>query len=124
MILSSEESGDEDDGRVMNKFPSSPVGVCEYLYNSWECISPPFPEKDLIGSWYAGVYYTKKKGTLYVGRIIHRFLVEENGPVECLKMDCLKPASAPSSTILEEPPEHLGKDEGDFVAHDIIAGPL
>lgn len=39
-------------------------------------------------------------------------------------MDCLKPASAPSSTILEEPPEHLGKDEGDFVAHDIIAGPF
>lgn len=82
MILSSEESGDEDDGCVMNKFPSGPVGVCEYLYNTWECISPPFPEKDLIGSWYAGVYYTKKKGTLYVGRIIHRFLVEGSGMSE------------------------------------------
>ena len=65
----------------------------------------------------------KKKGTLYLGRVTKRFLSEKDGPVDELELDCLKPALGPSTTILEEPPNHLGKDLGMFKAYDIIAAP-
>ena len=38
-----------------------------------------------------------------------------------MELDCLNPAYNPSSTILEEQPEHLGKDIGCVKACDIIA---
>ena len=62
----------------------------------------------------------RKREVLYIGRVTKRFLTEENGPVDCLELDCLEPASG----ILEEPPEHFGKDIGMFKAYDIIARPL
>ena len=83
----------------------------------------PVPERDLERMWYAGIYY-KTRGTLYIGRVTRHFLTEEDGPLDSIKMDCLKPAAAPSSTILEEPPQHLGKDIGVFKGCNVIAGPL
>ena len=43
------------------------------------------------------------------------------GFLDSVELDCLKPAYCPSSTILEEPPEHMGKDIGCFKPCDIIA---
>ena len=92
------------------------------MQNCWDSISPPFPESDLKTAWYAAMFNVpkRKRGILHIGRVTKRFLTEENGPVDCLELDCLKPASG----MLEEPPEHFGKDTGMFKAYNIIAGLL
>ena len=69
-------------------------------------------------------YGAKKKGTLYLGRITKRFVKEKDGPVDCFEVNCLKSLSAPSNTVLEEPPIHLLPDLGLFNSYDITAGPL
>ena len=65
----------------------------------------------------------KRKSKLFVGRVLKRFLRDENGPTESLELDCLSLAVG-SPEVLEEPPKHLGCDIGAFLAHDIIAGSL
>ena len=78
---------------------------------------PPIPERDLEGIWYAGIYYKKTKETLYIGCVTRCFLTEEDGPIDSVKMDCLKPTAAPSM-ILEEQPQHIGKDIGVFKGYN------
>ena len=118
---SSSETFDED--TITESFPVFQAEFRPYLQNYWGTISPPFPESDLKAVWYAAIFNVpkRKRGTF---RVTKRFLSEENGSVDCLELDCLKPASGLSSTILEEPPEHFQKDIGMFKAYDIIAGLL
>ena len=86
---------------------------------------PPIPENNLVNAWYAGTYYgAKKKDTLYLGRIMKRFLKEKDGAVDFLEVNCLKPLLAPSNTVLEEPPIHLSPYLSLFNLYNIIAGPL
>ena len=66
----------------------------------------------------------KKKETLYIGRVTRRLLLDESGSVDMVDQDSLKPATAPSSTAIEEPPEHLPKDIGLFKVWNTIAGTL
>ena len=85
---------------------------------------PPVPESDLLGMWCAAIYFSntsRKKGTLYMGKVTRWFLTERDGFLDSVELDCLTPAYGPSSTILEEPPEHLGRDIGCFKAYNIIA---
>ena len=56
--------------------------------------------------------------------VTRHFLTEEDDPVDSIEMDCLKPAAAPSSVILEEPSQHLGNNIGVFKGYNVIAGPL
>ena len=72
-----------------------------YLQNCWDTMSPPFPESDLKAAWYPVIFIVPKRnrGILYVGRVTKRLLSEENGSVDCLELNCLKPASGPFSTI-------------------------
>ena len=89
-------------------------------------MSSPFPESDLKTACYAAIFNApkRKRGILYVGRVTKRFLLEENGSVDCLELDCLKPASRPSFTRLEKAQEHFGKDVSTFKAYNVIAGLL
>ena len=102
------------------------MNECEtFLRSCWDVYLPPLPENDLVNAWYAAHFHgAKKKGTLYLGRITKRFLKEKDGPVDCFEVNCLKPLSAPSNTVLEEPPIHLSPDLGLFNSCDIIAGLL
>ena len=68
-------------------------------------------------------YASGRSERLYIAKVVSRFLVDENGPVESLIMRCLKPKVG-SGTILEDIPPHLPPDEGFFKLADIIAGPL
>ena len=86
-------------------------------------LSPPIAEKDIIGKWYGVVWQGKRTETLYVAKVIKRFLVDENEPVETLLMQSLKPKLGYGIT-LEDTPKHLPADEFQFRLSDIIAGPL
>ena len=61
---------------------------------------------------------TKRISKLYVGKILKRFLADENGLVEKLEVRCLKPKVG-SSTILEDTPAHL-PDVSLFDLADVI----
>ena len=55
-------------------------------------MAPTVSGRDLEGVWYTGIYY-KTKGTLCIGRVSRCFLTEENGPVNSIGVDCLKPVA-------------------------------
>ena len=93
------------------------------LIEAWESISPPIPESESLGKRVGVIYETKKKNHLYIGKVLNRFLRDENGPVESLRLDCLK-LHVGTDTILEEVPKHLEHDIYNFPASDIITGPL
>ena len=58
-----------------------------------------------------------------MGSAIQRFLVDENGKIEYLQIDCLK-RHIGSGTVLESIPEHLPRDIYLCPTHDFINGPL
>ena len=89
-------------------------------------MSSPFPEGDLKTACYAAIFNVpkRKRGILYVGKVTKRFLLEENGSVDCLELDCLKPTSRPSFTRLEKTQEHFGKDVSMFKVYNVIASSL
>lgn len=103
------DSHDDEKEKVFEEiFPTGSSSSRTYLKNLWQVMTSPVPERDLEGMWYAGIYY-KTKGTLCIGCVTRLFLTEEDGRVDSIEMDCLKPTAAPSSTTLEAPPQHLGK---------------
>ena len=93
------------------------------MKSAWLSLSPPIAEKDIIGKRYGVVWQGKRTETLYVAKVIKRFLVDENGPVETLLMQSLKPKLG-SGITLEDIPKYLPVDEFQFRLSDIIAGPL
>ena len=61
--------------------------------------SPPVAKESVLGKWYAVVYSMKRTGQLLVCKIIKRFLVDENGAVDCLNVLCLKRKVEPSTLL-------------------------
>ena len=96
---SSSETSDQD--TVAELFSIFQEEFRPYLKNCWDTMSPPFPESDLKAAWYPVIFIVPKRnrGILYIGRVTKRLLSEENGSVDCLELNCLKPASGPFSTI-------------------------
>ena len=58
-----------------------------------------------------------------MGRAIQRFLVDENGKIEYLQIDCLKHHIV-SGTVLQSTPEHLPHNIYLCATHNIINGLL
>ena len=81
------------------------------LEKVWKSVSLPVPEEELIGRWYAVIVNSKKRKTLYIAKVVRRFLLEANGPVDCLEMCFLMPKYG-SGDIIDDTPEHLPDDLG------------
>ena len=80
----------------------------EFLLNLWKSLSPPNEESGIKSKLYAFIFEQDKKKYLYVGRAIQHFLIDENGKIEYLQIDCLK-CHTGSGTVLESIPEQLSK---------------
>ena len=89
---------------------------------TWESLSPPNKEEDLIGKWYGVIYESKRSSMLFVGKILRRFLHDAEGPVDSIEIRCLKPKTG-SGTILDDTPSH-SPDISTFQLTDVIYGPL
>ena len=61
--------------------------------------------------------------SLYVAKILRRFLIDANGPADSILMRYLEPIAG-SDTRLQSTPEHLPPIDAHFKVEDIIAGPL
>ena len=98
------------------------LGPKERLKKTWESLSPPNKEEDLEGKWYGVIYESKRRSMLFVGKILRRFLHDEEGPVDSLEIRCMK-SKIGSGTILEDTPAHC-PDVSFFQLTDVIYGPL
>ena len=93
------------------------------LKKVWESLDSSTPEEEILGKWYAVVYAGKKSTSLYVAKILRRFLIDANGPVDSILTRYLKPIAG-FETRLQATPEHLPPTDAHFKLKDIIAGPL
>ena len=94
-----------------------------FLLNLWKSLSPTTEESDIKSKWYAFIFKQYKKTYLHVGRAIQHFLVDENGKIEYLQIDCLK-RHIVSGTVLQSTPEHLPHNIYLCATHNIINGLL
>ena len=112
---SSDEDGDYKQEEILE--PS------EKLIRIWKDLGPPKTEGDTTQCFNAAIYYATKKPSLYIGKAIRRFLVDDNGPVESFELDGLNPHVG-TGTTLEAVPSHMPQDIHVFPAYNIISGPL
>ena len=83
----------------------------EQLKVTWNKLSPPIPEEDVISNWCGCLYKTKGWLYLYIGRILKRFLADKNSFVTQLQIDCsVKEKYGAGDGVYENLPVHLGKD--------------
>ena len=104
---------ESDDGQDLYKI----------LKSTWASVSLDHKEEDLIGKWYGVVYRGKRKVTLYIAKILNRFLMDVDGPVKSLLMECLMPKIG-SGNQLKATPSHLPADTSEFEVKDLIYGPV
>ena len=99
--------------------------VDSVLGGIWKSISFPVPEDQLKGKWYAVVYRNEKnnKKTLYIAKILGRFLLDEGGEIDKVMMKCLIPKTG-SGDILCDTPSHREEEWDFFKMKQFIAGPL
>ena len=65
----------------------------------------------------------EKKVTLYIAKILNRFLMDVDDPVKSLLMECLMPKIG-SGDQLKAAPNHLPADISEFEVRDLIYGPV
>ena len=120
------ESSDLSDGDAIDEDADAEhdegFGPTEKLQETWKSLSPPNKEEDLIGKWYGVIFETKRSSMLFIGKIVRRFLLDEEGPVDSLEIRCMKPKVG-SGTVLEDTPAHC-PDLSFFQLTDVIYGPL
>ena len=92
------------------------------MQRTWDSLSPPNKDKDLVGKWYGVAFEKKRSNMLFIGKILKRFLEDEEGPVESLEIRCLKNKIG-SDTILGDTPAHCS-DISLFSLENFIYGPL
>lgn len=97
--------------------------VTKVIYQAWKALSPPNTEADIVGKWFGVVYHGGKKPMLHVAKVMKRFLQDEDGAVDSVKMECLM-AKVGSGNVLKAIPSHLAKDTSFFKLDEVIHGPL
>ena len=113
-----ETSDDEDkSGESQNE------AAVSQLKKVWGSLDSLTTEEEILGKWYAVVYAGKKSMSLFVAKILRRFLIDANSPVESILMRYLKPIAG-SETRLQARSEHLPPTDAHVKLEDIIAGPL
>ena len=83
--------------------------IINKLNKLWNSLSPPFQEISVINRLDGVVYETKKLQILYIGKLLHCLIDDENWDIELLQIRCLKPKVG-MGTILEDTPAHLPLD--------------
>ena len=76
------------------------------LQRVWGSLDSLTLEEEILGKWYTVVYAGKKSMSLYVAKILRRFLIDTKGPVDSILMRYSKPIAG-SETRLKATAENL-----------------
>ena len=94
---SESSSGDDDESFINNSSKSEFLPTCEegyaYLHSVWDELNPPLQEQNIMGKYFGLIYYSdksRKKGWLFVSKVIRRFYQDVKVPVQFLGFECLK----------------------------------
>jgi len=80
--ISESETGDEDSVNNGNEIE---VDLCDMIESSWRSLCPPHLQTDVEGKWYAVIWLGKKTKSLFIGKVLRRFLVHKDGMLKNLK---------------------------------------
>ena len=116
---SSASEDDSSDEEVVNNELDNRGQLMQF----WKSVSPPVNESSIKGKWFAAIYNDSNKKSLYIGRAIRRFLIDDDGEVTHLELDCLKPRVGNVNILDGYPPEHDG-DKYLYPLEDVLGGPL
>ena len=116
--MSESETSDEEDS--VNNESKIDIDPCDVIERSWRLLCPPHLETDVKEKWYVVIWLGKRTKSLFIGKVLHQFLVDKVGIVEQLEMKFLKPKTG-SGTKLEGTPAHL-PDISMVKLSDIILG--
>ena len=89
------------------------------LKNFYESLILPASKSNILNKWFSCVYQIKNKPRLFIGKLIKRFLHDENGLIAAPNIGCLKLPTG-SGNILECIPLHVPCDIGMFPFQDIF----
>lgn len=106
--------------------PAIEADTISQLKSCWQSLDPPVPENEVIGRWYALVYGRKGQESVFVGKVIRRFLTDETsggGRVDEIEVDCLK-SCVGTKTVMNDYPAGATRDIFTCPITDVIAGPL
>ena len=84
--MSAEDNDLDSDLKMEDQNDQPSVEPRKILQRTWDSLSPPNKEEDLIGKWYGVAFETKRSSMLFIGKILRRFLKDEEGPVESLEI--------------------------------------
>ena len=85
------ESSNEDSETYEKMVDDELADAMATIRETQHFLNPPTKEKDFINKWFAVVYVSKHKKTLYISKFIKKFPADEDGLVDECLMRCLKP---------------------------------
>ena len=77
--MSDEENTSESGSDKENMEDSNLENAIHTMQKTQHWLNPPTKECGLVNKWFAVVYTGKRKKTLFIAKLLHRFLVNENG---------------------------------------------
>ena len=95
------------------------------LYKCWKTLEPPQKEEYLKECYYAVIYIDpKKQKSMFVGKVLNRWLHDEQGTVHAITFDFLKQKNTNFDDNIFEKYDTDGVDQEIIPIQQIIAGPL
>ena len=83
---------DDDDCEFTNiQEPKDITDAQKILHATWKSLTPPVKEDNLKGCYYAVIYiYPKNNKKMFVGKVLHRWLHDEQGSLEAITIGFFK----------------------------------
>ena len=119
-----EESDFESDDEKLISAPKDIEDMLKIVHKCWKSVEVTQSEEYLKECYYAVVYIDpKKQKNMFIGKVLHRWLHDEQGTAKALTIDFLRQKSVNMDDNIFERYEHDGTDQ-DIPIQQVIAGPL
>ena len=121
-----DDEDDDDDCEFINiQEPKDMADARKILHATWKSLAPPVKEDNLKEYYYAVIYIDPKNNKkMFVGRVLQRWLHDEQGSVQAITFDFLKDNTTNIDDGIYQKFDKDGTDTDIIPIHQIIAGPL
>ena len=121
-----DDEDDNDDCEFTNiQEPKDITDAQKILHSTWKSLAPPAKEDNLKECCCAVIYIDPKNNKkMFVGRVLQRWLHDEQGSVQAITFDFLKNNTTNIDDSIYEKFDKDGTEADIIPIHQIIAGPL